>query len=117
MAPKVGAQIELVDATKEFVQLQAERLCQDRKGSKAGFLPSQFEVGDVVLIDACVLGKVELTPATRLPQFANSLPEQDANISRHPYYRRVKAKVLIPTIVGTEHDFFEETVRQRSYAL
>lgn len=62
----------LIDATEELVELQPERLRQDGKGSEAGFLPSEFEVGDIVLFDARVLGKVELTPSSRLSQLANS---------------------------------------------
>jgi hypothetical protein len=88
----------LLDTTEKLVQLDAEGSRQSRESLQTGLFPAEFEIGDVVLVDACLLRKVELAPASRLPQLANFLPEQDTNITCHPYYRRVR--LISPSLLS-----------------
>jgi hypothetical protein len=87
--------------------------------SKAEFLFSNLNVGNVALVDASFLCKVDLTPTLCRPQFADAQTEQDANVTWHPYYgrTRIEAAFLLSSELGTsEIALFPEIAGSREDA-
>ena len=82
--------ISLVNSAKEFLKLDAESFGKRGQCPKTRLLPSKLQVRHVIFVDASFGGKVQLPPATILPELSNTFSELDADIPSHPYYRGVR---------------------------
>src|SRR5690349_8053893 len=80
--------IQLSNTAKQFLKLQTERLCQDRKRPQTYLFASELQIRDVVLIDPRLLRQIELTPSALLSKFAKALPEQNTDVACHPHHSR-----------------------------
>jgi len=78
------------DPLQQFSECQVECACDCLHHSQADFLLANFQIGNVVFVDTGFFRKVNLTPASCRPQFADTLTEQDANVPSHSYYRRTR---------------------------
>ncbi len=54
------------DTAKQLGKFDVEGTSESRQGTKAGFFPPKFQIGNEVLIQASLLREVELTPSTCL---------------------------------------------------
>ena len=77
---------QLANSLEQLCDRQVERFRNGLQGPQADFLVSLLKVRNIVFVDSCFLGKVDLSPAALLPQQPYPVPKRNTNIPCHPYY-------------------------------
>ncbi|HTF67376.1 MAG TPA: hypothetical protein VK638_32320 [Edaphobacter sp.] len=76
----------LIKILKKIRRLHFERNRYRLKSPETNLFSPHLKIGNVVLVNPCLFGKINLAPSASLPQLPYSLPERNADIACHPLY-------------------------------
>lgn len=77
-----------IEAFEQVGGFQPQSKGYGLESSQTNLLFTDFQIGNVVLADSGMFGKIKLPPAPLFAKITDSFPQRDANFSCHPNYSR-----------------------------